>query len=147
MNANFKVIAQTDEKPATSTYRCITFIDSFNFMGKELEILLKLLKYEDFILTRKILGDRWEFVKQKTSDSFEAFETLSNLDKPITNLKLEDCYSSLTEKTPHVEATIKIIKSFTVETGQKPREIKIWQMYFLIWHFTLICKTHIKLIV
>ena len=46
---------------------------SFIFMNESLHTKVKTLKDEDFMLTRKVFGDIWQFIKQKMADPYEAF--------------------------------------------------------------------------
>ena len=43
-------------------------------MGEKIETLVKTLKHEDFTLSRKIFGDRLQFVKHKMSYPYEALK-------------------------------------------------------------------------
>ena len=76
-----------DEEFASVTYGYISYKDSFHFMGEKLQTLVKTLKEEDFILRRKVSGDRWNFVKRKMSYPSKAFKKFTDYDKPLTNLK------------------------------------------------------------
>ena len=56
-------------------------------MKESLDTLLKTLKDDDFISTRKKFGDMWQFVRQKTAYTYRAFKKISVFEKPLTNLK------------------------------------------------------------
>ena len=64
MNFKLHFVAQTDEKRSSLNCGCINFIDSFKFKNEKSDTLVKTLKDVDFILTRELNGDRWQFVKQ-----------------------------------------------------------------------------------
>ena len=81
-------------------------------MGEKIETLVKTLKHEDFKLSRKIFGDRWQIVQQKMSYPFEALKKINDYDKPLKNL--ENYYSSLTNENPGIETTNKIIEEINL---------------------------------
>ena len=45
------------------------------------------LNNESFILKRNVFGDNWQVVKQKMPSLYEVFRNLSEIDKPLPNLK------------------------------------------------------------
>ena len=53
------------------TYGSIRFRDSFVFVNERLDALVKNLKDEDFVTTRKAIGDKWQLVQQTLADPQE----------------------------------------------------------------------------
>ena len=45
-------------------------------MKKNLDTLLKTLRDDGFILTRKKIGDMWQFVRQKIAYTYRAFKKI-----------------------------------------------------------------------
>ena len=67
------ISAKIDEKYASIIYGGTRFIDPFTFMDENLGTLVNLLKDEVHALTKKLIGNRWELVKQKMPYRFEGF--------------------------------------------------------------------------
>ena len=55
-------------------------------------------------------------------DPYKAFKKISEYDKPLTNLKKENYYSTLSDGTPDPENANKVIKEFNLETGKELTE-------------------------
>ena len=68
-------MAKTYKKYASITYGHMRFIESFNFMNNSLVTMLKTVKNEHIVLTRKVFGDKWHFV-EKRACLYEAFKKM-----------------------------------------------------------------------
>ena len=61
-------------------------------MNTSLEKLVKTLRAGDFIFTRSVFGDRWEFVRPKWPTLMKHSKKFSEYDKPLTDVIVEDFY-------------------------------------------------------
>ena len=58
-------------------------------MDSSLDELVKTSEDEDFEITRKIFGDRWEFLREKMFYPYELFKKIIDYIKPLRSLKEE----------------------------------------------------------
>ena len=57
----FKNIPKTNEEYIAVKYGCIRFIDSYRFLSKCLDKLVKSLDKDDFKILKKEFPDKWQY--------------------------------------------------------------------------------------
>ena len=71
---NLNVIPKTNEEFFSVTYGCIRFIDSYRFLQKSLDKLVKTLNENDFKILIKECPVNWQILCKKLAYPFEKFE-------------------------------------------------------------------------
>ena len=67
-------------------------IDSLGSMKMSLSILIKILEDGDFEINENVIGDCWEFLKKKEIYFFEAFDSMKDNDKHVSEFKENNFY-------------------------------------------------------
>ena len=74
------------------------------------------------MILKKAFPDIWQYLKERLAYPYEVFNSIDDCKKPVDNLKKEDFFSKLKNKSPddsEIERTKEIIKIFDFENGEK----------------------------
>ena len=118
----FKVIPKTNEEYITVKYGCIRFIDTYRFLSKSLDKLVKNLDDDDFKILKKEFPDKWQYLNKKLAYPYQYFNSIDDYKKPVNNLKKEDFFNKLKNDYPdddEIERTKEIIKLFNIKDGEE----------------------------
>ena len=122
----FDFIPRTNEEYISITYGCIRFIDSYRFLSSGLDSLVKNLDEDDFKIMKKEFPDKWQFLNRKLVYPYEYFNSIDDYQKPVDNLKKEDFFSKLKNKSPddeEIQRTKEIIEIFIIKNGKELTEL------------------------
>ena len=118
----FEIIPKTNEEYISVTYGCIRFIDSYRFPSSGLGSLVKNSNEDDFKILKKKSPDKWQYLNKKLAYPYEYFNSIEDYKKPVHNLKKEDFFIKLKNKSPDDEEkqrTKKIIEIFNNKNGEE----------------------------
>ena len=79
------------------------------------------MNLDDFIHTKKVVGDKWELFTKKFAYPYENFKKLEDYNKTLTEVNNEHYFSKLTRKIPNDEEiarTNNIIQELKPKTGK-----------------------------
>ena len=108
------------------TYGCIKFIDSYRFLSMSLDGLVENLNEDDFKILKKEFPGKWQYLNKKLAYPYEYFNNIKDYQKPVNNLKKEDFFSKLNNKSPddeEIQRTEEIIETFDIENGEELTEL------------------------
>ena len=74
----FEDTPKTDEKYNFVSYGCIKFIDSYRFLSKSLDKLVKNLDNEDFVILKKEFPDIWQYLNKQLAYPYEYFNSIDD---------------------------------------------------------------------
>ena len=117
----FDIIPKTNEEYISVTYGCIGLIDSYRFLSVTLDGLVKNLNQDDFRILKKEFPDKWQYLSKNLAYPYEYFNSIGDYQKPVDNLKKEDCFSKLKNKCTdyeEIQRTKEIIKIFNIKNGE-----------------------------
>ena len=90
------------------------------------EALLIYMGENDLKLLKNGFPDKWKYLNKKLAYPYEYFNSIDDYKKPVVNLKKEDFFSKLKNKSPddeEIERTKEIIKIFDIKGGEELTEI------------------------
>ena len=117
----FKIIPKTNEEYIAVKYGCIRFIDSYRFLSKSLDKLVKNLDEDDFRNLKKEFPDKWRYLNKKLAYPYQYFSSIDNYKKHVDELKKEGFFSKLKNECPddeEIERTKENIKLFDLKNGE-----------------------------
>ena len=99
------------------------------------EALLDYMGENDLKLLKTGLPDKWKYLTKKLAYPYEYFNSIEDYQKSIDNLKKEDCFSKLKNKSPddeEIRRTMDIIELFNIKNGKELTEINLKCDVFLL---------------
>ena len=73
-----KIIPETNEEYIAVKYGCIRIIDSYRFLSESLDKLVKNLDEVDFIILKKEVPDKWQYLNKKLAYPYEYFNSIDD---------------------------------------------------------------------
>ena len=92
-------------------------------MNSSLDEFVKILKVEDFILS-DVYSDRSGYLKEETVHPCEAFKTVDDYEKPLTDLKKTINIQLFKRQTQIQKMETKSLKNLTFKLGKNQRNFK-----------------------
>ena len=117
----FDIIPKTNEEYISVTYGCIRFFDSCRFLSMSLDRLVKNLNEDDFKILKTEFPDKWYFLNKKLAYPYEYFNSINDYQKPVDNIKNEDFFTKLKNKSPddeEIQRTKEVFQMFDIKNGK-----------------------------
>ena len=111
------------------------------------EALLDYMGENDLKALKTGFSSKWKYLTKSSAYPFEYFNSIEDYQKPVDNLKKEDCFSKLKNKCPddeEKERTKDINKKFNIKCGEELIEIYLKSDVFLL---TCVFEIFIKVLI
>ena len=77
----FKIIPKTIEEYFAVKHGCISFIDSYRFLSKSLDKLVKKLDEDEFKILKEEFPDKWQYLNKQLAYPYEYFNSIDDYKK------------------------------------------------------------------